>query len=112
MHFTSERQTPITFLFVNENIKCGYAFAYLEHNEYFGTKICLGFLKHFVFAFSAPTFSIGETLHVAYNKYKINKILFFCKYQIYLIECVYSPKKLQQTIYNFLNINYLKNSQR
>ena len=25
MHFTSELQTPITFLFVNEHIKCGYA---------------------------------------------------------------------------------------
>ena len=25
MHFTSELQTPITFLFVNENIKCGCA---------------------------------------------------------------------------------------
>ena len=24
---TSELQTPITFLFVNENIKCGYAFS-------------------------------------------------------------------------------------
>ena len=36
---TSELQTPITFLFVNENIKCGYAFSYLEHKEYFGTKI-------------------------------------------------------------------------
>ena len=27
MHFTSELQTPITFLFVNKNIKCGYAFS-------------------------------------------------------------------------------------
>ena len=26
MHFTSELQTPITFLFVKENIKCGDAF--------------------------------------------------------------------------------------
>ena len=33
MHFTSELQTPITFLFVNENIKCG-----LEHDDYFDTK--------------------------------------------------------------------------
>ena len=24
---TSELQTPITFLFVNENIKCGYSFS-------------------------------------------------------------------------------------
>ena len=27
MLFTSELQTPITFLFVNENIKCGYSFS-------------------------------------------------------------------------------------
>ena len=27
MHFTSELQMPITFLFVNENIKYGYAFS-------------------------------------------------------------------------------------
>ena len=27
IHFTSELQMPITFLFVNENIKCGYAFS-------------------------------------------------------------------------------------
>ena len=26
MHFTSELQMPITFLFVNKTIKCGYAF--------------------------------------------------------------------------------------
>ena len=36
---TSVLQTPITFLFVNENIKCGYAVSKLEHEEYFGTKI-------------------------------------------------------------------------
>ena len=41
MHFTSEFQTPITFLFVNESIKCGYAFSYLEGYIYFGTKIIL-----------------------------------------------------------------------
>ena len=39
MLFTSELQTPIFFLFVNENIKCGYSFSQLEHVEYFGTKI-------------------------------------------------------------------------
>ena len=27
MHFISKLQTPITFLLVNENIKCGYAFS-------------------------------------------------------------------------------------
>ena len=39
MHFTSEIQTLITFLFVDETIKCGYAFSYLERDEYIGTKI-------------------------------------------------------------------------
>ena len=32
MHFTSELQTPITFLFVNEHTKCGYAFSLLEQD--------------------------------------------------------------------------------
>ena len=37
-----------------------------------------GFAKFFVFAFSAPTFSVGETLHVAYKKHKIKrKFTFF-----------------------------------
>ena len=39
-----------------------------------------GFAKIFHFAFSAPPFSVGETLHVAYKKYKIkrkNTVLFF-----------------------------------
>ena len=31
---TSELQTSITFLFVNDNTKCGYAFSYKEHKEY------------------------------------------------------------------------------
>ena len=39
MHFTSEIQTLIAFLFVDETIKCGYAFSYLERDEYIGTKI-------------------------------------------------------------------------
>ena len=36
-------------------------------------------LKNFVFAFPAPPFSVGETLHLAYKKYKILKenLLFF-----------------------------------
>ena len=39
MHFTSEFQTRLTRLFVKENIKCGYAFSKLGHDDYFGTKI-------------------------------------------------------------------------
>ena len=33
MYFTSELQTVITFLFVDENIKCGYASSKLENDE-------------------------------------------------------------------------------
>ena len=33
----------------------------------------LGLLKFFVFPFSAPPFSVVETLHVAYKKYKIKR---------------------------------------
>ena len=37
-----------------------------------------GFAKKIVFAFSAPPFELGETLHVAYKKYKIkSKFTFF-----------------------------------
>ena len=85
MHFTSELQTPITFLFVNENIKCEYACSYFEHYKYFGTKLVEFAL--FFFAFSAPPFSVEETLHVAYKNYKIKRKLTFLfgKYQIYFI---------------------------
>ena len=37
-----------------------------------------GFAKKNVFAFSAPPFSVDETLHIAYKKYKIKrKFTFF-----------------------------------
>ena len=36
-----------------------------------------GLLKFFIFAFSAPPFSVGETLHAAYKKYKIKRFFFF-----------------------------------
>ena len=85
MHFTSELQTPITFLFFNENVKCDFAFSQLECEEYFGHQNHLGFLKQFDFAFSAPPFSEGETLHVVYKKYKIKR-----KLLIYVYERVYS----------------------
>ena len=45
---SSELQTPITFLFVNENIKCGYAFSELEHKEILVPNY-LALLKFFVF---------------------------------------------------------------
>ena len=60
-------------------------FSQLERDEYFGSKI-FGFAifsnLHFQHQSSS---SVGETLHVAYKKYKIKKILFFGKYQIYFI---------------------------
>ena len=71
MHFTSEHQTPIAFLFVNESIKIGYAFSYLERDEYFGIMLKIRF------AFSAPPFTAGEILHVAYKNIKEKKIYFF-----------------------------------
>ena len=68
MHFTLELQTPITFIFVNENNNCGFAKSFL------------------FFAFSTPLFLVGETLHVDYKKSKIkSKFTFFCKYQISFI---------------------------
>ena len=39
MCLTSEIQTPITPLFMNENIKCGYSFSSLERKEQCGAKI-------------------------------------------------------------------------
>ena len=60
MHFTSELQKPRTFSFVSENIK-------IERGDYLGTKNYSGLLNYFVFAFSVPPFSVGETLHLAYK---------------------------------------------
>ena len=69
----------IIFLFVNENIKYGNAFYFLS---LFMTNILVpklfGFAKTIVYAFSATPFSMGETLHIAYKKYKIN----YKKYKI------------------------------
>ena len=48
MCLTSEIQTPITPLFMNENIKCGYSFSWLERKEQCGTKIIRVF-KIFLF---------------------------------------------------------------
>ena len=46
----------------------------------------LGLLKFFVFALSAPPFSVAETLHVAYKKYKIKrKFTFFIPNISYLV---------------------------
>ena len=39
MCLTSEMQTPITPLLMNENIKWGYSFSKLERKEQCGTKI-------------------------------------------------------------------------
>ena len=39
MCLTSKIQKPITPLFMNENIKCGYSFSQLERKEQCGSKI-------------------------------------------------------------------------
>ena len=39
----------------------------------------LGLLKFFVFAFSAPPFSVRERLHVAYTKYEIKRKFTFLR---------------------------------
>ena len=58
MQLISKVQTPIILLFVNKNIKCGWAFSWLEHEEHFGTK--------FDFAISAPLASVSEEMDVTY----------------------------------------------
>ena len=77
MHFTSELQTPITFLFVQENIKRVYSFFLVRTWPIFWYQNNLGLLKNFGFAFSAPPFSVTEPLHVAYKKYKIKRKITF-----------------------------------
>ena len=75
IHFTSELQTPITFLFVNQNTKTlVWACIFLVRTwQIFWYQNYLGLLKNFVFVFSAPPFPVCETLHVAYKKYKIKR---------------------------------------
>ena len=44
----------------------------------------LGLLNFVVFAFSAPSFSVGEILHVVYKSIKLKEnLLLFGKYQIH-----------------------------
>ena len=62
MLFTSEFQTAITVLFVNEKVvnflvRTYRIFCYQNYS---------GLLKVFVFAFSAPSSLVGVALHVAY----------------------------------------------
>ena len=40
---TSEFQTSVTFLLVNENINCGWSFCLLDRNKHFGTKFIVIF---------------------------------------------------------------------
>ena len=57
MLFNSELQTPITFLFVNENIKGRYSFSQLEQTNILVPKL-FGFAKKFCFCiFSTSSFS-------------------------------------------------------
>ena len=48
---TSEFQTPVTFLLVDKNTKCGYSFSKLDHKNNFGNKLS-------GFAFSTPMVSV------------------------------------------------------
>ena len=69
--FTSELQTPIPFLFVTENSKCGCAFS--QYNVNILVAKLFGFAKKF-----GSPFTVGEPLHVAFKKYKIKrKFTFF-----------------------------------
>ena len=79
MCLTSEVKTPITPLFMNENIQCGYSFSYLERKEQCGTKIICVF--HFFFFF----FLIACLENWKMPVYCINKkrFFFFGEYQIY-----------------------------
>ena len=67
MHFTSELQTPITSLFVNKTSSVGMYFL-VRMCRIFWHQNNLGVLKKIIFAFSAPPFSVGGTLHEAYKK--------------------------------------------
>ena len=57
MPFTSEPQTPIAFIYLRTKTSS----VDIEREEYFGTKVIWLCLIFFVFAFSAPPFSVGET---------------------------------------------------
>ena len=75
----------------------------------------LGLLKYFVFAFSTPPFSVGETLHVAYKKYKIKrKFTFFLVNTKYLSSCELKTSEFslvlrtrENSVFNTLNEIYL-----
>ena len=41
---TAEFQTPVTFLLVDKNTKCGYSFSKQDRKEHFGTKIMVSVL--------------------------------------------------------------------
>ena len=58
MLFNSELQTPITFLFVNENIKCGYSFHRKNMTNILVTKV-FGFAKMFPFCIFSTSFFSG-----------------------------------------------------
>ena len=46
-----------------------------------------GLAKILLFTFSAPLLSVGETLHVAYKKYKKKRIYFFSANTNYTSSC-------------------------
>ena len=74
MQLTSKVQTPITFLFVNKNIKCGKSFSKLEHEE-FWYQINSDLLKFFGSEFSTPPASVSEAMHVTYATQRHQQIM-------------------------------------
>ena len=53
---TSEFQTPVTFLLVDKNTKCGYSFSKLDHKNILVIKLS-GFAE--IFTFSTPALMVS-----------------------------------------------------
>ena len=60
---TSEFQMSVTFLLVNENIKSGYSFSYLDQKEHFGTKSLFFFLNFSFCTSRSSNFSVRRQNH-------------------------------------------------
>ena len=60
---TSEFKTPVTFLLVEKNTKCGYSFSKLDHKENLVIKLS-GLLKFSLFLLLLLWFQFRPTLHI------------------------------------------------
>ena len=83
MCLTSEIQTPITLLFMNENIKCGYSFSTLQRKEQCGTKIICVFKNFWFLHFHGLPCELENARVLYIIKKKL--LFFFGEYQIYFI---------------------------